>query len=83
MEIAIFSQEPGLVPTLRSFALAEKPPTAIVESHDAALPRVLALEQNYPNPFNSTTVMSIALPTAADVELAIFNAAGQQVAVLA
>ena len=83
VEVALSSQEPGVVPNLRSFTLTGKPPTAIVESYEAALPRVLALEQNYPNPFNSTTVLSIALPVAVDVELTVFNAAGQQVAVLA
>ena len=83
VQLALSSREAGVVPTLRSFTLAEKPPTAALESHDAALLRGLDLGQNYPNPFNSTTVISIALPTAVDVELAVFNVAGQQVAVLA
>jgi flagellar hook assembly protein FlgD len=46
------------------------------------LPGTFALSQNYPNPFNSATVIRFALPTSKDVELAIFNLAGQQVASL-
>jgi len=48
-----------------------------------ALPEQFSLEPNYPNPFNSGTVISFALPTRGDVELAIFNLVGQKVAILA
>ena len=41
-----------------------------------------ALEQNRPNPFNPTTTLAFELPTAADVELAVYNAAGRRVATL-
>jgi len=57
--------------------------TAVLEEHAAGLPLTPALEQNYPNPFNSGTVIRFALPIREEVELAIFNLAGQRVAVLA
>ena len=56
--------------------------TAVLEEHVAGLPLTSTLEQNYPNPFNSATVIRFALLTAANVDLAIFNLAGQRVATL-
>jgi len=47
------------------------------------LPSVARLEPNYPNPFNGETVIAFELPTAADVDLVVFDLAGQEVAKLA
>lgn len=58
-------------------------PTAVLEERVAAVPQAFALSQNFPNPFNSSTVIRFALPSLGEVELAVFNLAGQQVATLA
>ena len=66
--------------------VAATPPsstTDVTEAHIVSLPQTLTLDPNYPNPFNSATVIGFALPAAADVDLAIFNLAGQRVATLA
>ena len=49
---------------------------------EEAVPLNFALGPNYPNPFNSATTIRFVLPASEDVELAIFNLAGQQVATL-
>lgn len=46
---------------------------------DNALPRSMRLEPNYPNPFNSGTVIRFSLVSAAQVELSLYNVAGQRV----
>lgn len=45
-------------------------------------PRTFALKQNYPNPFNPTTTIPFDIKESALVEMRLFNAAGQQVALL-
>ncbi len=58
------------------------PFTAVLEDFSAGRPDAFALSQNFPNPFNSGTVIRFALPRDEEVELAVYNLAGQQVATL-
>ncbi len=53
--------------------------TAVAEEKTSTVPSSFALHQNYPNPFNSGTVIRFELPQAEEVELAVYNLAGQKV----
>ncbi len=42
------------------------------------MPHEFRLDQNHPNPFNPNTTIEFSVPTRGDVELAIYNLAGQK-----
>jgi hypothetical protein len=56
-------------------------PTGVSQSEELA-PANYELAQNYPNPFNPSTTIRYGLPNRAHVMLTVFNALGQQVALL-
>ena len=67
---------------LRLVSGLERPITAVLSAVDTGAPADFGLGQNYPNPFNSSTLIRFDLAEAGPVELAVYNLAGQQVAVL-
>ena len=55
--------------------------TSVTEA-DLAIPATFSLDQNYPNPFNPSTTIRYHLNNYAEVDLSIYNVAGQKVATL-
>ncbi len=57
-------------------------PSGVETGENRALPVRFGMEQNYPNPFNPRTTISYALPKSSKVRIALYNALGQEMAVL-
>ncbi len=73
-------EQPELWPSTGSFGANAE---AVVSASDSNLPGEYALNAAYPNPFNPTTTVSVSLPDASDLTVAVYNTIGQQVAELA
>ncbi len=58
------------------------PPDPTPVGGPPALPVGFLLEQNYPNPFNPSTAVRFTLPRSAEVEVSVFDLAGNLVATL-
>ncbi len=56
--------------------------TTRLSYQDKILPSGIQLSQNYPNPFNPNTIIEYFLPQTMNVQLSIYNALGQKLAVL-
>lgn len=57
--------------------------TTSVETVSPAVPSGYSLSGNYPNPFNPSTAFDFTVPVGSHVEIAVFDALGRKVAVLA
>ena len=66
------NNSPLEIPVLLEIFLAANDPHSI--------PTEFAFFQNYPNPFNATTALNFDIPVESNVEIAIFNVMGQEVA---
>jgi len=67
---------PGLITKLNSTNI----PTSVED--ELAIPEEIILSQNYPNPFNPSTTIKFSLPSSGYAALRIYNALGEEVAVL-
>jgi hypothetical protein len=64
------------------FSVVVSPSTVTANQDTRELPTKVALQQNYPNPFNPSTTIKYQLPVTGPVSLQVFNALGQEVAIL-
>ena len=70
----------GMAMTGQDFVLTQG--TGVESKFSLLTPKTINLAQNFPNPFNPRTTINFDLPTAAQVEVNIFNATGQKIRTL-
>ena len=58
------------------------PAAAVEEAETESVPSGFSLLPNYPNPFNPETTLVFSVPTSANVELTVYDGAGQKVRTL-
>jgi hypothetical protein len=75
----LFTYGPLLIDTDRTWDIVLGVGGTTVIAPSGTLPVVFALQPNYPNPFNGQTLIRYQLPRRADVELDLYNLAGQVV----
>ncbi len=79
-EVAVDPFDPELIYAATPHGLySRRLQTATTVDPAAATGNAFALEPNYPNPFNAATAIAYTLPTAARVDVNIYNALGQQI----
>jgi hypothetical protein len=81
--IIIFVQDGANKEVLQSQRVELTGMTGIDEFPQGYIPSVVSLLQNYPNPFNASTNITFDLRENADVNLSVYNIAGQKVAEIA
>jgi hypothetical protein len=54
----------------------------LVRIDPTQVPARFELDQNYPNPFNPSTEISFSIPTASNVQLAVYSLLGQEIVTL-
>ncbi len=69
----------GAIEALRS---PNGKPTNVKEGKSEALPEGFGVLQNYPNPFNPSTRITFSLPLSGEVDLRVYNLAGQLIRTL-
>ena len=76
----VVASDGSLTDTLVVTLTIEAAPSAVGQSN--LIPETLTLQPNYPNPFNPVTRIRFGLPVQSQVEINIFNAAGQKITCL-
>lgn len=80
-DVLIESNDPD-EPVTSLMAMLTLTPNAIEPPAEAAIPSAVSLAPGYPNPFRQQTAIRFGLPRASEVELSVYNVAGQRVRLL-